>query len=204
MPRFRLRVRTLVILVALASLLLWAAVNWLSPTRRFGRLVQPDQPAYVRAESVGRLGEGIPAWEVDQAVNILIGSVEDSNPIVRQYAAAALAEHGHRAERAIPGLLRVLAEPGEFGRFTAALALGKVTSPGSEHCHAVVAALEGQLDDLRGLNRLAACEALIMLGEPKKAAGTIASALCGPDDGARVFAEDRLRRRGISNKEVAV
>ncbi len=67
-----------------------------------------------------------------------------------------------------------------------------------------MAALESQLDDMRGFNRLAACEALIMLGEPKRAAGTIASALCGPDSGARVFAEDRLRRRGISKHEVAV
>jgi HEAT repeat protein len=193
---FRLRLRTLVLLVGVLAVSFWAGVTYWSPTRRLGRLVQLDQPAYVRREAAGSLGNGIPPWEVEQAVSILIGSLKDPNPMVQVNAASALGEHDSRAERAIPHLLKVLKGPDRFARFTAARALGQVTGPNSEQRSEVVAALVNALADRDVDNRMAASEALITLGELPKAALTMASSLSGPDKRLQAFARMILRRQG--------
>ena len=66
LPGPRVRLRTLAILVAALAVMLWAGLNIWSPTRRLGRLLQADQPVFVRREAASSLGRDIPFWEVDR------------------------------------------------------------------------------------------------------------------------------------------
>lgn len=196
--RPRLRLRSLVILVALLACLLGVGMRFLSPTRRLGRLLGPDQPAYVRRDAVGGLGQGIPAWEEDEAIRLLIGALEDPNPMVRLQAAAALHEHGRNAEPAVPKLIALLSGPDRMARYTAALALGRAVGADSPRRAEVVTALTAALSDPDTLNRLAASEALIGLGEASEAGATVASALADPDEYVRSGAHQVLRRTRVA------
>src|SRR6516225_3728959 len=95
--RPRLRLRTQLALIALLAVSLWAGLSIWSPTRRLGRLVRADQPVYIRREAASALGHQIPAWEVEQAVSILIGVCDDPSPRVREYALVGLAQLGPKA-----------------------------------------------------------------------------------------------------------
>src|SRR5262245_25791209 len=108
LPRPRLSLRALAVLIAVLAVALWAGLNIWSPTRRLGRLLRADQPVFVRREAASSLGRDIPYWEVDQAVRMLIDALHDPSPRVREYAGVGLAELGPRAEQAIPQLITVL------------------------------------------------------------------------------------------------
>jgi HEAT repeat protein len=202
-PRLRLRLRTLVILVALAALILWAGVSIWSPTRRLGRLLQADQPVYVRREAASSLGRAIPPWEVDQAIKLLMGALEDPSPRVREYAMVGLVELGPRAQPAISKLTTALDDDDRFVRFGAARTLGFI-EVGSTKRAEVVAALTRTLDDDDIDVRVAAAEALLKLGESQTGAGTIVTALCGSDPRLRSWARSIVRRANDTRPVVAL
>ncbi len=96
----RLSLRTLAVPIAA----LWAGLSIWSPTRCLGRLLQPDQPTLIRHELASSLGHEIPPWEVDRALSLLIKTLDDPSPRVREFAGVGLAELGARALRAIPAV----------------------------------------------------------------------------------------------------
>ena len=189
LPSPRLRLRTLVILIAALAVALWAGLNIWSPTRRLGRRLQPDQPVYVRREAASSLGREIPFWETDQAVRLLLAALNDPSPRVREYAGVGLAELGPRAERAIPKLISALNDEDRFVRFSAARTIGLILRPGSASRTEVVAALTRTLDDKDPGVRLAAAETLIEIGAAEQAAALLLAVFGGSD----AYLRDRAR-----------
>src|SRR5262245_8281284 len=126
LPRLQLSLRNLTLLVAVLALALWTGLSIWSPTRRFGRLLRADQPVFMRREAASSLGRGIPFWEVDQAVSIAIGALDDPSPRVREYACVSLSELGPRASRAISKLIALLNDEDRFVRYTAARTLSSI------------------------------------------------------------------------------
>ena len=192
LPRIRFKIRTLALLVAFVALSLWAGLHIWSPTRRFGRLLRADQPVYVRREAASSLGRAIPPWEVDDALALLLGALDDPSPRVREYAMVGLVELGPRARQAASKLAKVLADEDRFVRFGAARALGFI-SDGKPPNAEVMAALTTALDDEDPDVRVVAAEALLKCGETQKGAGTMIAALCGPDEHLRLWARSMIR-----------
>jgi HEAT repeat protein len=169
------------LLVALCAAATWAGMTFLSPTRRLARLLRPDQPAYLRREAAGGLGY-VPSWEAETAIDVLIATLADPSPRVREYALVGLWVHGVRARRAVPAMLACLGDPDRLVRYSACASLGQVAPPddrGPEH-EAVVAALRKALDDADAQNRLAAALSLFRLGDTRSAAPTIALTATDP------------------------
>ncbi|MFO0893168.1 MAG: HEAT repeat domain-containing protein [Isosphaeraceae bacterium] len=193
LPRFRLRLRTLVALIAVLAVSLWAGLSIWSPTRRLGRLLRADQPAFVRREAASSLGWGIPPWEVDQAVSLLIGAFDDPSPRVREYAGGGLANLGPRADRAIPKLITALGEEDRFVRSAAAGTLGYVVAAGSARRGEAVEALARALNDKDPDVRLSAAGALVKVGEAPRAAGVLVSAYSGVDQHLRAWSRQIMR-----------
>jgi HEAT repeat protein len=189
LPSPRLRLRTLVILIAALAVALWGGLSIWSPTRRLGRLLQSDQPVYVRREAASSLGRDIPPWETDQAVSLLLAALNDPSPRVREYAGVGLAELGPRAERAIPKLISVLNDEDRFVRFSAARTIGFILETGSASRAEAVAALTRTLDDKDPEVRLAAAETLVQIGEAGKAAGLLVAVFSG----SNAYLSDRAR-----------
>jgi HEAT repeat protein len=193
LPRPRVRVRTLAILIAALAVTLWAGLNIWSPTRRLGHLLRPDQPVFVRREAASSLGRDIPSWEVDRAVSLLINALDDPSPRVREYAGVGLAELGPRAGQAASKLITVLNDEDRFVRFSAARTLGFIIDASSANRGGAVAALAVTLEDKDPEVRLAAAEALIKLGEAQKAAGILVAACVGTDPNFRARARTIIR-----------
>src|SRR5262249_19792407 len=181
LPRPRVCLRTLAILIAALAVTLWAGLNIWSPTRRLGRLLRPDQPVLVRREAAWSLGRDIPSWEVDRAVSLLINALDDPSPRVREYAGAGLRELGPRAEQAASKLITVLNDEDRFVRFSAARTLGFIIDAGSAKRAEAVAALTVTLKDKDPEVRLGAAETLVEMGEAQKAAGILLAAYFGTD-----------------------
>jgi HEAT repeat protein len=192
LPRFRLR--TLLVLVALATLGVWASLMELSPTWRLARLVRADQPTYVRREAAAALGHGIPSWEVGRAVALLIEVCEDPSPRVRENAIQGLSQLGPRAEPAVPRLLALLGDDDHFVRSSAAEALGQIVTPQSGVQPGAASALIGSLEDPNREVRLYAAESLMKMGAEQAAAPTVVGVLTGSDLHLRQMAESILRR----------
>jgi HEAT repeat protein len=189
LPRPRVRLRTLTILIAALAVTLWAGLNIWSPTRRFGRLLRADQPVFVRREAASSLGRDIPSWEVDRAVSLLISALDDPSSRVREYAGVGLAELGPRAEQAASKLIAVLNDEDRFVRFSAARTLGFIIDAGSAKRTEAVAALTVTLEDKDPEVRLAAAETLVKMGEAQKAAKILLAAYTGTDS----YLRDRAR-----------
>jgi hypothetical protein len=156
LPRLRFKLRTLVTLVALAALTLWAGLHIWSPTRRFARLLRSDQPVYVRREAAASLGRAIPPWEVDAALALLLDALHDPSPRVREYATVGLVELGPRAQQAASKLAAVLVDEDRFVRFAAARALGFIgegKAPSAEVIAALTSALGDKDPDVPGRSR---------------------------------------------------
>ncbi len=187
--RPRLRLRTLAILIAVLAVALWAGLNIWSPTRRLSRLLQPDQPVYIRREAASALGYEIPSWEVDQAVSILIGVLDDPSPRVREYAGGGLAQIGPRAARAIPKLITLLNDDDRFVRFSVARTIGLILKSGTASRTEAVTALTRTLEDKDLGVRVAAAESLVEIGEAQKAAALLV-AVSGDSDS---YYHDRAR-----------
>jgi HEAT repeat protein len=140
------------------------------------------------------LGRDIPSWEVDRAVSLLINSLGDPSPRVRESAGGGLVQLGPRAGQAAPRLISVLNDEDRFVRSTAARALGFIIDAGSADRSAAVAALTATLEDKDPEVRLAAAEALVKLGEAQKAAGILVAACVGTDPYFRARARPILCR----------
>jgi HEAT repeat protein len=190
----RLRLRTLTILIAVLAVVLWAGLSIWSPTRRLGRLLTPDQPDFVRREAAASLGHGIPPWEVDQAVSLMIRSLDDPSPRVREGAAAGLYGLGPRAERAIPRLIVLLGDEDRRVRACAARVLSQVVGSSSARRDEIVAALARALDDEDPDVRLSAAESLIELGEAQRTAGVLLAEYRGTIPYFRESARHIIRR----------
>jgi len=204
LPRPRLSLRTLAVLIAVWAVALWAGLSIWSPTRRLGRLLRADQPVFVRREAASSLGRDIPYWEVDQAVNMLIDALHDPSPRVREYAGVGLAELGPRAERAIPQLITALNDEDRFARFSAAATLGFMIDAGSAKRIEAATALTLTLADKDPDVRLAAAETLVKIGETKKAAGILLAACVGTDSHLRNRARSIIRRANDPRPFVAL
>ena len=111
------------------------------------------------------LGQGVPPWEVDRAISVLIRTLEDSSPRVRESAAAGLAGHGPDARAAIPHLLKRVNDPDRGARASAVGALGFIAKPGDSSNAEVVPALVLALADADIDVRLMAADGLVKLGE---------------------------------------
>jgi HEAT repeat protein len=164
LPRPRVHLRSLAILIAALAVTLWAVHNIWSPTRRLGRLLRADQPVFVRREAASSLGCDIPSWELDRAVFLLINALDDPSPRVRECAGVGLAELGPRAEQAASKLITVLNDEDRFVRFSAARTLGFIIDAGSAKRAEAVAALTVTLKDNDPEVRLAATETLVEMG----------------------------------------
>jgi HEAT repeat protein len=179
----RLRLRSLLILIALIALLLWAG-SWIwSPLNRFSAKLEPERPDYVRREAAVGLGSGIPPWEVDRAVSVLIRTLGDPSPRVRESAAAGLAGLGADANAAIPHLLKRVNDPDRGARASAVGALGFIAKPDSKV--QVVPALILALDDADFDVRLMAADGLVKLGEIAPVARVLIDAMAEPNYGSR-------------------
>jgi HEAT repeat protein len=205
LPKPRFRLSTLEGLIALCALAMWGGLFFLSPTRRLTRQVQAEQPTYLRREAAMGLGY-VPSWEADEAIDVLIGALNDPSARVRESALAGLGAHRARARRAVPAILRSLGDKDAGVRFTACAVLGDVLPPdgrGAEH-EAVVAALKDALGDNDPQNRLAAALSLLRLRETDAAVPTIALAATNTaDDFLRTQARYSMRRYGTSADLIA-
>jgi HEAT repeat protein len=188
LPRPRFRLSTLAGLIALCAVATWIGLYLLSPTRRLTRQLQAGQPTYLRREAVIGLRD-VPSWEAEEAIGVLIGSLNDPSPRVRESALSGLGAHGVHAGMALPAILKSLGDKDRGVRHVACAVLGVVPSPdgrGPGH-KVVVAALKDALDDNEAQNRLAAAVSLLRLGETRAAVPTIALATTNTGD-------DYLRR----------
>jgi HEAT repeat protein len=203
LPKPRLRLRSLIILVALLAVSMWAGLNIWSPTRRLGRLLRADQPVYIRRDAASALGHQIrlqrgfiPSWEIERAVSILIDACDDPSPRVREYAALGLAQLETRVDRAIPKLIALLNDQDRFVRYSAAGALGFVVDLESPRRAEVVTALVRTLGDSDSDVGLSAAEALTKLGSGKEAAGVLMNAFSGKNEYLRGRARLIIGRPG--------
>ena len=193
----RLRLRTLLALVALIAFLLWAGAWIWSPLNRFSAGLRQDLPDYLRREAAIGLGSGIPPWEVERAVSVLIRTLGDPSPRVRESAAAGLAGHGSDAKVAIPFLLKLVEDPDRGARASALGALGFIEQ-GNEAKPEVMSALRRALDDGDPEVRLMAADALVKLGDIRPVASVLVSAMATTDYEGR--AKAILRRVGPGTK----
>jgi len=183
LPRLRLRLSTLIVLVAVCGLATWFALPVLSPTWRIARLIRPGQPTYQRWEHASALGY-VPSWEAEGAIDLLIGTLADPSPRVRQNALTGLFVHELRAARAIPAMLKLLNDPDRRVRYSACAALAAVTPPDEDgpRREEVVAGLMRILDDSDPDNRLIAAVSLLRLREIATAVPLLARAATDPDE----------------------
>lgn len=193
LPRLRVSVRTMTVLIAVLAVSFWAALNIWSPTRRLGRLLRADQPAYVRREAASSLGHEIPSWEVDRAVSLLIGALDDPSPRVREYAGVGLIQLGRRAERALPKLVAAFDDDDRYVRFMAVRTAGALIEAGAARPSGVVLALSRALDDPDFNVRLAAAQSLVEVGEAPKAVSLLVAECSSSDSTRRYLARLILR-----------
>jgi HEAT repeat protein len=163
-----------------------------------------DQPVFVRREAASSLGREIPPWEVDQAVGLLIQSLHDPSPRVREYAGVGLAELGPRADRAIPDVIAVLGDQDRFVRFSAAGTLGFIVGSGSARRGEAVEALTRTLDDKDPDVRLSAAGTLVKMGEAGRAAGVLLAAYGETDSHLRDWSRQIIRGANDSSPFVAM
>ncbi|WP_406698010.1 HEAT repeat domain-containing protein [Singulisphaera sp. Ch08] len=178
----RLHLRTLLALVALNAVLLWAGAWVWSPLNRLSARLGPETPAYLRREAAIGLGYGIPPWETERAVSTLIRTLGDPSPRVRESAAAGLTGHGANARGAIPYLLKLVNDKDRGARASALGALGVIeAASGGKPNPEVIAALIRALDDSAMEVRLMAAEALVGLGEFRVIVPVLIAALAEPE-----------------------
>ena len=194
-PRSRLRVRTLILLVALCGCGLGGWLAYWDSTGRLIRRLRADQPVYVRREAAASLGTGIPASKVEEAIAALIGALDDPSPRVRESATVGLWGHKTRAARAVPGLVELLKDGDRRVRYAAAACLGEVVGPSDPELSLAIPALTTALADPEADVRGRAAESLATLGRPDLAVATLARLWDCPDDMARNRAQSTARRR---------
>ncbi len=194
--RPRLGMRGMMGLVALAALGVWGGLWIYSPARRLEGMLDRSQPAYLRREAAASLGYAIPSWETDRAVGLLIRSLDDAEPRVREAAGAGLYGLGPRAEAATDALLARFKDVDRGVRQMAAMTLPVILAPDSPRKAGAIEALKPLLDDPDGFVRLRAGMALIELGLPDLGAPAIAEAIAAGDSLQAATARHFLRQAG--------
>jgi HEAT repeat protein len=125
----------------------------------------------------------------EEAVPVLIDTLEDSDVGVRRYAALALCEMGPAARDAVPALAAALRDPSDDVRYAATRALGRIGPTAGAAAPALAAALK----DSHVAVRRTAAESLGRIGpEASQAAPALGEALEDPDVPVRVFAAQAL------------
>jgi HEAT repeat protein len=136
----------------------------------------------------------IPAWEVDRAVDMLIATLDDPSPRVREYTGVGLFQIGPRAGRATPHVFPLLDDESRFVRYSAARVLASIAPPPSPYAEEVFAALEGMLDDPDQGVRRAAAESLVELGANEKAMPIVLDGLVSEDESTSSWARVAISR----------
>ncbi len=101
------------------------------------------------------LREGSPKIDIREAVPALINATEDHDPVVRAWAAHALAEVRPGAKEAIPALLKLLKDPEVGPRNNSCIALGRMGTVAQEALPALREALKDPSNDVRQFARKA-------------------------------------------------
>ena len=190
LPFPRLRVRTLILLVAVCAGGLGAWSAYWDSTGRLIRQLRADQPAYLRREAAATLGYNIPPSRVEEAISALILALRDPSPRVRECAVVGLDGHKRRARRAVPEVVKLLNDEDYGVRFAGASLLGSLVEPSDPERSVVVPALASALDDRRMEVRERAATSLVDLGRSDVAVDALARLLRDPDKATR----DRVRR----------
>ena len=108
-PRIRLRLRTLLALVACLALGLWAWVSYLSSFHRWHRTIRSDDESIARWEAARRGVAGqVAGVDRDEAISALCTALYDASPRVRETAASTLKDAGPSARSAVPHLVRAM------------------------------------------------------------------------------------------------
>src|SRR5215217_4000980 len=107
----RVRVRTILVLVAAIAILLAAWQEYGNPVRRWRRALRDDNDSMQRweAASLGIAGK-VPGIDAGTAIEELIGALGDPSFRVRQTSCFALARLEATALPAVPALARSLAK----------------------------------------------------------------------------------------------
>jgi HEAT repeat protein len=187
-PKLRIRIRTLLGLVAASALTLWIWATYFDPVRSWHNAIRDDNNGLRRWEAISQAQTGR-ATGIDSSTAIasLVDALSDPSIRVRQTAANALPRFGPVSRRAIPALVIALGDPDFLVRTYSAGALGDAPLPPTDPNRAqVISALTAALKDQSGDVRLSAGVALAKQGEGKTALPTLIGAL-GPRNGMARF-----------------
>ena len=186
--RPRLRVRTLLALVALCACADAAWIFW-SPRERWRRDIRDPDRSYEAIElaTAGRV------WGIsdDLAVTELASALGDLDPTVRYHAAGGLAGFGVRAEAAAPTLIAAVRDPDVRVRGQAIFSLleRQVAPPNTvAREQAVVAAIHALADE-DALVRIVAAQSLASVGHGEEALPALLRAL--RDDDLKIHSRKR-------------
>ncbi len=180
-PKLKLRIRTLLGLVAAFALLLavWAA--YFDPVRSWQNAIHDDNNGLRRWEAITRAQGGRAAGiDSSTAIGSIADALSDPSVRVRQTAALSLPRFGPDSRRAITALVMALGDPDFLVRAYSADALGKAPiNPTDPDRAKVISALNVALKDRNENVRLSAALALARQGEGTAALPTLIGAL-GP------------------------
>lgn len=169
-PRIRLRLRTLLALVACLAFGLWAWVTYLSPFHRWHRTIRSDNESIARWEAARRgIAGKVSGVDRDEAIAALCTALYDESPRVRETAATTLKDAGPSARSAVPYLVRAMKDNNSTVRWKAAESLGLIVAASDDEARAIAApALLGALEDRSPTVRIAAAFSLALMdrGEP--------------------------------------
>jgi len=182
LPRVRLTIRVLMVVVAVAAvpMAFWDA--WFdTPVRRWQRAIIDDQNESGRRQALMECRNGIGTIDTETALPTLVDAVRSPSFRVRETDVMGLAEVGRTERDAVPPLIEALADPEPLVRVAAARAMATVLAPGHTGRDRGVPALRRLLVDSSPLVRLQAACTLVLLGHGGDALPVLIEALREPD-----------------------
>jgi len=182
LPRVRLTIRVLMVVVAVAAvpMAFWDA--WFdTPVRRWQRAIIDDRNESGRRQALMECRNGIGTIDTETALPTLLDALRSPSFRVRETAVMGLAEVGRTERDAVPPLIEALADPEPLVRVAAARAMATVLAPGHTGRDRGVPALRRLLVDSSPLVRLQAACTLVLLGHGGDALPVLIEALREPD-----------------------
>jgi HEAT repeat protein len=171
--RPRLRVRTLLMLVACTAVFLAAWGEFRDPVRRWKRALRSDNESSRRWEAVAKgISGDVPGVDAGLVLQELLAALADPSLRVRETACHGLGRIGARATTAVADLARVVVNDREHNvRAAAVAALGGIleTSKADGAREVAIPALVTALNDRTSLVRSDAAFALVRIGEGEPA-----------------------------------